>query len=82
MEQNPSKSSGDGMLASVKRYACELFGSQNNASLKPSTPKISTGRGGAGNFMRSSSRDVEPESKGHVPSDKVAARVRTSWSFA
>jgi len=36
---------------------------------------ISTGRGGAGNIMRSPSRDIGPESRGHVNSDNIAARA-------
>jgi len=36
---------------------------------------ISTGRGGAGNIVRSPSRDVEPESKGHVNSAEIASRA-------
>ena len=47
--------------------------------LKSDTTKISTGRGGVGNFMCSS--PVEPESKGHIYSDEAAVRVHTSLFF-
>jgi len=40
--------------------------------------KISTGRGGAGNYVRSPSRDVEPESRGHVNSANIAAKALSS----
>ncbi|KZP20938.1 hypothetical protein FIBSPDRAFT_931954 [Athelia psychrophila] len=36
---------------------------------------ISTGRGGAGNIVRSPSRDFDPDSKGHVNSAEVASRA-------
>jgi len=37
--------------------------------------QISTGRGGAGNIVRSPSRDIEPESRGHINSANIAAKV-------
>ena len=78
MAQSPLKSPGEGIFASVKQYARVLF-PKKSTLLKSDTTKISTGRGGAGNFMRSSS--VEPESKGHVYSDEAAVRVRIPLFF-
>ena len=78
MARSPLKSPGEGIFASVKQYARVLF-PRKNTLLKSDTTKISTGRGGAGNFMRSSS--VEPESKGHVYSDEAAVRVHISLFF-
>jgi len=40
--------------------------------------KISTGRGGAGNIVRSPSRDIVPESRGHVNSANIAAKGLSS----
>jgi len=39
---------------------------------------ISTGRGGAGNIVRSPSRDIEPESRGHINSANIAAKALSS----
>lgn len=39
---------------------------------------ISTGRGGAGNIVRSPSRDIEPESRGHVNSANIAPKGLSS----
>ena len=41
------------------------------------TPQISTGRGAAGNIVRSPSRDIEHESCGHVNSANIALKVHT-----
>ena len=77
MALSPLKSPGEGIFASVKQYARVLF--PQKKLLKSDTTKISTGRGGVGNFMCSS--PVEPESKGHVYSDEAAVRVHTSLFF-
>jgi len=40
--------------------------------------KISTGRGGIGNIVRSPSRDIEPESRGHVNSANILPKGLSS----
>ncbi|KAF7979457.1 hypothetical protein HWV62_42265 [Athelia sp. TMB] len=56
------------------------YTTDNSLNGRDTTPSrgrdlISTGRGGAGNIVRSPSRDVEIESKGHVNSADVASRA-------
>jgi len=64
---------GNGRGTSVSRDRTTLDSPRGRDALP--IDKISTGRGGAGNIIRSPSRDIEPESRGHVLSERLAAKA-------
>lgn len=71
--------SGRGGLGNVRRSSASRDAGANGLELprgREAHPgdKISTGRGGAGNMIRSPSRDIEPESHGHVNSANIAPK--------